>query len=304
MGEQRVLVGSTQTLRSYPRVNVDGEVRLLCFDAVEVRIGTPSTPIPDDDTWTAANIDPINAVITAAADEGDTEIAASETWVRWRRYLVDVDADGEEVIEVAARNSGVPAASLLLDEPLPCAIESGGRVRGWECSIELTSDQTEFAGDGIAVWKGTLDGVDYTWTQSFRIVRRMPASTLTPSELTKRFSILNSWRAVADFDFEDLLHVAWEDEIEEFLEAHHIAVENITTPDVLDGLHALACLYHVASSHPAVSQEHYERIEKRWVDKKATTLGRRDLADAVQDVDPAPRPPEPPTIRNVTRLVR
>ena len=124
--EAKILVDSTQSLVTFPRVDVTGELVLgqaEASPAPTARVGTPSTSMPEDFSSTGVTRDSISVLTTAAAAKGATQITvASAAWRRGRRYVVKT-TDGH-VFEVTCRYT-VTGTTLYLTEPLPLATLAG-----------------------------------------------------------------------------------------------------------------------------------------------------------------------------------
>lgn len=234
--------------------------------------------------------------IAATPDAGSTP----PTFTRGRRYLVGDD----DVLDV--QHAGADGASVLkLAESLLEDVAAGAAVLGWACSKALTAAQTDLVGNAFAIFTATFaDGTTATWGDSFRIVRRLPGVSLTPTDLTQKWPAVRTMRTRADPSLEETIQAAWDDDIEDLLEKQGVDAEDVLADAGLQSVWALACLRRLVLTAPNVSDRVRDDVEKRWLQKSADLLGRKDWYDAPQDETPAARPPEPPTIRPGTRLRR
>lgn len=305
MAEQKILLGSTQTLLSYPRVGPGGEWMREVPASCEVRIGTPAVSLPS--TYDAATVDSVDTTTTAAS-EGDTSLTvASMTAVKGRRYLVGTlgAVTGAQYIEVeSARAGALTSAAMQLAEPLPMAVPASSPVKGWAVSHPLTATETAQAGECLALWRAVIGGVSYEWSQAFRIVRRIPVSILTPTRLTQSWPVVRTMRSRQDLDLEEIIRVAWEHRILPWAAANSISEEDIVAVDALEPLHAIACVQQLVINNPAIQPELRAAVEDRWNQLRETTLARKDWYDVRQEADPPPRPDTPPLVRTGVRLVR
>lgn len=303
MAEQRILLGSTQSLVSYPRVAPGGAFLRGVPSSATVRIGTVADSMPS--VGVSATVDSVSTTATQAALEGATSITvASMTAVLGRRYLVQ-PATGSAYVEVVSATAGVLSASALtLAEPLPLAVASGAAVKGWAVTKALTAAQTAEPGSGLAIFKATVDGVDYEWSHEFRIVRRIPTSVLTPTRLTQAWPSVRQMRSRQDVDFEETIEAAWGHRILPFLAANGIDAEDVTSVDVLEPLHAVGCVLQLVEGNPAVPRELVESIQRRWERLSETTLARKDWWETPQDSQPTRRPEEKPAARSGLTLTR
>lgn len=291
MAEQKILRDTTQTLLSYPRLADSGEVLRQVPASVVVKVGTPAVAFDDGASYVAGTVDAVNTTLSAAAAEGATSLAIASAAVRsGRRYLVADGAGG--FVEVESRSEGT-VTTMQLAEPLPRALASGAALRGFACSIALTTGQTDLVGNGIAEWQATMAAPDsrvLVWLQGFRIVRRLLRHTLTPTRLTQAWPAVAAMRNRQDVDLEETIAATWEHRILPLLSARGIVEDNVASAEALEPLHALACVMQLLLPNPATAGELYERLERRWVQLEETTFARMDQWQVPQDEAPQPRP--------------
>ena len=82
----RVLVGSTETITTYPRLAADGLLTSHVATSATARRITP-TNADAVGAYAAATVDPLSATTQGAHQEGDDSItvAIAQTWVAGRR---------------------------------------------------------------------------------------------------------------------------------------------------------------------------------------------------------------------------
>lgn len=287
MPEQKILLGSTQTLVSYPRVSDGGEMLRAVPTAVVVRIQTPAVAMPADTAWVAATVDPLATSLTDAVAEGDTTASLTGTpdLVRGRLLLITALANvAPVVVEVGVTR--VSASSLIMRQPAISALSASSTVAGFACTKALTAAQTATAGEGVAIWKATIGGVDYTWAQAFRIVRRMPQSVVTPASLSRDCPDILKKRSRNDVDLEELIQAAWVHEVLPVLDAHDIAEEDIVSVDALEPLHVQACLLRTLRNREDTSGEYFARVKERFEQLRETTFARSTWYEVSQQEDP------------------
>ena len=287
----RVLLNSTETITSYPRLAADGVLTShLATSATARRIG------PGDDdpvgTYVAATVDPISTTTQGAHQEGDDSVtvAQAQAWVAGRRYLITDATAGREIVVVASRSG--TSTELWLAEPLLSGIGNGSTVRGIAVSVALTATQTNEVGAGYVLFRATIDGVVREWEEPFRVVRRITSVALTPTHLTQAFPVVRKLASATDTTLEEVINAAWHHYVVPALAARGVLDEDIMTDDVIEPMHAAACVLHLARQWPQASSEYVARLEATYEQAKATTWDRIDLLTAPQDaVTPdAPNP--------------
>jgi hypothetical protein len=287
----RVLLNSTETITSYPRLAADGVLTShLATSATARRIG------PGDDdpvgTYVAATVDPVSTTTQGAHQEGDDSVtvAQAQAWVAGRRYLITDATAGREIVVVASRSG--TSTELWLAEPLLSDIGNGSTVRGIAISVALTLAMTNEVGAGYVLFRATIDGVVREWEEPFRVVRRITSVALTPTHLTQAFPVVRKLASATDTTLEEVINAAWHHYVVPALAARGVLDEDIMTDDVIEPMHAAACVLHLARQWPQASSEYVARLEATYEQAKATTWDRIDLLTAPQDaVTPdAPNP--------------
>jgi hypothetical protein len=289
MAEAKILKGSTQTLVSYPRVSAGGSLILAQPTSVEVQITTPASTPATVDTFASATVDTLSTTTSSDAAEGAVRIplaTALETF-KGRSYLVENEEGTVHVVECGYTTDD---NDIWLAGPLLSAVESGSLVKGWACSKALTSAQTATCGNGTATWKAVIDGVTYQWAQSFRVVRRIVSSTLTPQRLIADAPALIGGRGRNDLNLEKLIDAAWRHEVLPLLHARGIKEEDIVSVEELEPLHLAACLVLHYRSRQDVDGAFFERQVARLEQLKETTFVSDLWWDYPQNDTAAPRP--------------
>ena len=257
---QRILLGTTQSIVSYPRVMRDGIVRPS---------GVPSsgtarrvTPLFADleTAYVAATIDAVSTTTQGAHQEGDESItlAGATTIVAGQRYLF-IDANHGRYIIVEATNSG-STTTMWLAEPLICDIANGSAVKGIAVSVALTAAQTAQVGPGYVLFRATVDGLVTEWDEPFRIVRRITSIALTVTQLTHLYPIVHRLASSTDTTLEESIGAAWTALVQPWLAAIGILDEDILTDDVLVPVHAASVVYHLAKQWPSADVAFVERM--------------------------------------------
>ena len=287
MTEQKILLGSTQTLLSYPLVNDGTPVRIVP-SSVTVRIGTPAVQMPDEGAGVSATVDPLSTTTSAAAVEGATTLSvASATWVRGRRYLIG----GANPQEITCAQIDGASTSLRVAEPIPVAIASGATISGFAVYKALTAAQTEFVGEGLALWRAVMNSITYEWRQSFQIVRALPQYTLTATKLTQGSygALVRTLHPRQDTDFSETIAAGWSNRIEPLLSARKVKAEDVISWDALEPLHRMACVMELVEGAPTFSNEVFERIARRYHEMIEETFAAATWYAAPQVALPAAR---------------
>ena len=299
MAIRRVLKDSTETLVAYPTLSPDGRVVVGVPTAATVRVGTTSTAIPT--SGDSATIDSVNTTVTAAASEGDTTITtASATYVAGVKYLVQDAGRPPLVVESAHSATGT---TLYLKDPLPHALTTSATVKGIRVSHALTTSETSEEGPGIAVWTVTVGGVDYVFSDSFRVVRRITQIPLTVDDLIRTYPVVLRLRERSDVGLDEVIASAWEYRVLHRLAAKGVRDEDIVDAEVLRPLLALACVLHLVALDESADPVWRDSLVAEYERTFEATFGRVDWYEHTQDADPAPSSsnPDPPRVGFVLR---
>lgn len=307
--EQRILKDSTQTLLTYPRVGPDGIPINGTPANVQVRISTPAVPTTEDDDFDDADADITFGTVDEDADEGDDFLlyAPSATFVQERQYLVTTP-DGE-VFVVKSGMSGTGAVvgsafKLVLTEPLPVAVDEGSAIQGMAITVDLTAEQTALVGKKcIAFWRGEVGGIQYDWSDSFRIVKRIPTIPITAADLTERRAIVHELRRGNDRLNLETLSAAWR-YVQHRLLRRGIDPEDIVDVSPLEEATLDACVLHLIK----MRRDADDAEIKRWQDSFAANLDgaldRTDWLESTQDSEPSPSTTATTTRSSVARVGR
>jgi len=289
---QRILLGTTQSVVSYPRVLRDDVMRLsgVPTSATARRVGQVSR---DPETaYVAASIDALSTTTQGAHQEGDESItlAGAVAIVAGRRYLI-TDATHGRVLTVEATRTGT-STEMWLAEPLLADVANGSAVRGLEVSVALTAAQTSEPGPGYVLFRATVDGILTEWDEAFRVVRRITSIALTTTTLQHLYPVVRRLASSTDTTLEESIGAAWLAMVQPWLAATGILDEDVITDDVLIPVHAAAVVLHLARQWPAADVAYVERLETAYEQTKATTKDRVDLAIRSQ-LEATPDPPSP-----------
>jgi len=289
---QRILLGTTQSVVSYPRVLRDDVMRLsgVPTSATARRVGQVSR---DPETaYVAATIDSLSTTTQGAHQEGDESItlAGAVAIVAGRRYLI-TDAVHGRVLTVEATRTG-SSAELWLAEPLLADVANGSAVAGLEVSVALTAAQTSEPGPGYVLFRATVDGIVTEWDEAFRVVRRITSIALTTTTLQHLYPVVRRLASSTDTTLEESIGAAWQAMIQPWLAAIGILDEDIITDEVLIPVHAAAVVLHLANQWPAADVAFVERLQASYEQTKQTTKDRVDLAIRSQ-LEATPDPPSP-----------
>ena len=299
----RILLGTTQSIVSYPRVTRNGLIRPSGVPtSATARRVTPL--VPDEATaYVAATIDAVATTVQGAHSEGDESIAlgSAATLVAGQRYLF-IDANHGRYVVVEATNSG-STSTMWLAEPLVCDIAANSLVKGIAVSVALTAAQTAEPGSGYVLFRATVDGLTTEWDEAFRVVRRMTSIALTVTQLTHLYPVARKLSSSADTTLEESIGAAWTASIQPWLAATGILDEDVLTDDVLVPVHAAAVVLHLARQWPQAQQDYVDRLQANYEQAKETTKARIDLAIRGQDESPAVPVPgaEPRIYMSLTR---
>ena len=305
MPEQKILVGSAQTLVSYPLVSPAGAPLLAQATSVTVRIGTPAISLPD--TYDNATVDTVSQTLDSNAEEGASYVylGGAVALVAGRKYLIN-SSDNSGYTHVVEATISATDSSVSLAEPLVAKVWSGDAFQGFAVSHALTAAETADPGNGIAMWRAVVSGNTYEWAQSFRIVRRIPVCPLDPTSLTQAYPIVHTMRARTDISLLEVISSSWHYRVLRALEAKGVQEENIISTDVLEPLVAIACVYHLAVQDPSQSPDFVQRLAEDYERTMSSVLASRNWCEDPQSEDPGPRPntEQPSPRRGDIRLSR
>lgn len=289
---QRILLGTTQSVVSYPRVLRDDVMRLsgVPTSATARRVGQVSR---DPETaYVAATIDSLSTTTQGAHQEGDESITLNTAVaiVAGRRYLITDAVHGRSLVVEATRTG--TSTELWLAEPLLARVANNSTVQGLEVSVALTAAQTSEPGPGYVLFRATVDGILTEWDEAFRVVRRITSIALTTTTLQHLYPVVRRLASSTDTTLEESIGAAWQAMISPWLAAIGILDEDVITDDVLIPVHAAAVVLHLARQWPAADVAYVERLEASYEQSKATTKDRVDLAIRSQ-LEATPDPPSP-----------
>lgn len=282
---QKFLRDTTPTLVSYPRVSATGQFLRRVPTSVTVMVKSPANA---SSSYASGTVDSVSTTVSGAHSEGSDHLTvASATGINARRrYLVAISAEENLDVEIRRLNS----TQVGLAEPLQRAVANSAAFAGWACSIALTAQQTEEVGYGSARFRAVIDSVTYEWDETFRVVHRLVAPTLTPTRLTQAFPQVVSLKPKKDHDLEETIRLAWEHEIIPWLELSGFEEEYVQSVEALEPLHALACVLMLARPNPAFSREVLQDLERMWTQRSQTTAARASWYAAPPTTEPAPTP--------------
>lgn len=286
--EQRIVVGTTQSVVGYPRLAAGG-LRQGVPSSVTCKVWTPaSSPAAGVAGFVSADADTFSETVTASAPAGATELAiTSGAVIQGRQYLLEDDGH----VQVVEARDGGTVEVLRLTQPLTRAVGVGATVKGFAVTKALTTTQTAQPGGGSVLWKATVDGEVVQWTDNFRVVNRLPVMTLTPAKLTRAYASLLSATPPTDPSLEHAILGAWETEVVPLLEAKWAMVEDVTSPEALEALHMAAVMLALYLYDPRIDDLFKDRLVKKWEERVALTFRRVTWAERPQDADPTPLSP-------------
>lgn len=299
---QRVLVGSTESIVSYPRLSPDGVIPAGVPSSATARRVSPRDPDPDTG-YVTATVDALSSTLASAANEGASALTLSspQLIVAGRRYLVTDATTGERFVVVASK--GGTSSTMRLQEPLPSSLSSGSVVNGIAVSVALLATQTADPGAGYVLFRATVDGVVREWDEPFRVVRRVTSIALTPTALTQAYPVVRQIASSSDVTLEEAIASSWRLVVVPALAARGVLDEDILTDDVIEPMHAAATVLHLARQWPSAPPEFVDRLAAAYEQAKQTTWDRIDLITAPQETTPsAPTPgSQGPRYMRITR---
>lgn len=240
--EQQVLRDQTGTLIAYPPAS--GALSDIATPLV--RIQTPNVSMPLEGSEDAATLDPVDTTTSASASRGADSVSltsVSNAPVPGRKYLIGkYTGDVDPVICTVVRLDGTTA---YLQEPLPRAIESGELFAGFAITHQLTTEETDDEGDGLAIWSATIGGEKYTWHQAFKVVKQYVHPDLTADQLLAQYPQVERLSFAEDLSLKEAIDSAWENMVIPSLESRGLFWERIKTVKRLNPAIALATIYHL-----------------------------------------------------------
>lgn len=240
--EQQVLRDQTGTLIVYPPASG----ALSDIASPLVRIQTPNVSMPLEGSEDAATLDPVDTTTSASASRGADSVSltsVSNAPVPGRKYLIGkYTGDVDPVVCTIVRLDGTTA---YLQEPLPRAIESGELFAGFAITHQLTTEETDDEGDGLAIWSATIGGEKYTWHQAFKVVKQYVHPDLTADQLLAQYPQVERLSFAEDLSLKEAIDSAWENMVIPSLESRGLFWERIKTVKRLNPALALATIYHL-----------------------------------------------------------
>lgn len=240
--EQQVLRDQTGTLIAYPPAS--GALSDIATPLV--RIQTPNVSMPLEGSEDAATLDPVDTTTSASAARGADSVSltsVSSAPVPGRKYLIGkYTGDVDPVVCTVVRLDGTTA---YLQEPLPRAIESGELFAGFAITHQLTLEETDDEGDGLAIWSATIGGEKYTWHQAFKVVKQYVHPDLTADQLLAQYPQVERLSFAEDLSLKEAIDSAWENMVIPSLESRGLFWERIKTVKRLNPALALATIYHL-----------------------------------------------------------
>lgn len=236
--ELHILQGSTDTVYGYPPVLGLGKI-----SALNHQVRTPSTDLQG--SWVAATYDTVDTTLSASASEGATSVTVtSATGVTvGRTYILGLGAEAKR--QLAVEVDSVSGTTVTLKDPLPCAVASADLFFGWQCSHQLTADETSQEGEGLVKWQATIGSQTIEWDQQFRVVHSQVAYTLNAARLVSLFPMAHELQPPQDPDFRETIAAAWDAYLVPSIENAGMKVQRIHSWDRIEPWHATACVYHM-----------------------------------------------------------
>jgi hypothetical protein len=242
--EQQILEGQSATLVSYPPT-------LAQPSACTVRVGTPTTGLPDADSGSAGTVDTVSATVADGGKRGDTSLAltAAAAFVAGRQYVVVDDDTGARLVVESLTTETTDSRKMA--SPLVMPIAAGSAVLGYAVTAALSDAVVgDQIGRGVAIWSATIGGVITTWAQDIRIVRRQVAYSLTANDVEKLSPYASQLKPVNDDDWRESIQAAWTLYLVPPMLMAGIAPERINSWEVINPWHLAALEYHLAKTTP------------------------------------------------------
>lgn len=280
--QQYAIMGESASITSYPAL-VTGAPVVAPASSLEARYLTPRKSLGD---WASGIVvsDALSTTITAQASAGAESITlAAGTFVAGRQYLL---RDAQGTVVVRAANSSASGGAMIVSEPLPRTVASGAAVLGWAVVVSIDDEDTVDAGPCILQIRGEVGGSPVQWSDSFRIVRRLPLLTLTPEKLTTDYPIIHTLRAGTDGNLYELIEAAFATRIEPRMALKGVLAEDIVNPRPVEHVHAIACVVHMLEMRPNQDIEFVRMWRQRLESELGSMLGRADWHDHPQSSEP------------------
>ena len=255
---------STETIIVYPPFESEW---LYQASAADVRIGTPSTSMPDEGSEQTATVDPTDTTLSSAAARGaeSLSVADGSDVVAGRVYVV-VEDGVRTPVHVADKSGN----TLFLASPIIEPLGSGAALQGLAATHALTSTETSESGWALAKWRLTLDGVQREFDQRFEIVEQVWRSTLTPQRLFRRREA-RRLRDPQDLTGLETISASWQDILRPRLRGAQIDENTLETPSELEPAHieaAILLLKRDAGADDIEVQAQEERLDRALADVK------------------------------------
>lgn len=208
--------------------------------AADVRVGTPSTILPDEGSETSitANIDATSTTLSAAADRDDESVtvASATGIVAGRRYLITSEGKKQQVTVRA-----IAPTTVHLVEPLRDDVASGATFVGLATTHTLTTGETSKVGEGHVIFRLTIGGIVRRVDDVLRVEPKIFPLTLTAERLMRRKEV-RRMRDATDLTLEELIEAGWTDILRPKLRARKISEDRIRTPSEIEVAHQEACI--------------------------------------------------------------
>ncbi len=294
---QKILEDSTESILTYPPDSYAGQAT-----SADVRVRTPSTDLPDTDSWQSATIDSVSATTNAAAAKGADELsfASTPSATAGRRYLLEL-ADGHTFsVEVIADDG---AGTVTLAEPLPMAVPTSTPFKGYAITHALTAAESSDVGEGLVKVRATIASVEYRWDHQIRIVRERLRIPLTGAELSRLRPEIRDLRSPRDEDLSETIDAAWQTILRPNLRGRNFHEDRIKSHEDLQAPLASACVLFLKRS-AGVSFEAMELAERDFRDALNMAIASSEFwYDKAQDDNVRPGR-QHPTDHEIVRVTR
>ena len=227
-----------------------------------VRVETPSKAMPDETSWSAAQIDRAARSVTVEGKEGATSLTHSTIGITpltaGNQYIIE-PANGEPnfIIKIARLAS---SSVSDLQDPLPQNVPIGSNIRGYRVSVELQADEVTNVGQSIARWRvEDRDRLQYIWDQPFLIVNAHTNYTLNSSTLERMYPMVQRLRQ-DDISLQELIEIGWTNYVRPDLEGKGLKANQIKSWERLEAAHGAACVYHLVLTDERQEPEYRETL--------------------------------------------